>query len=94
MKYITSPEPMTTILKSGGFVAPRASLSGIYDDDPIVSQFTPYLPLMHGDVRHRDARAIISAVGPYIQAAFLGDQSSEDALAQAESDVNRLLERE
>jgi multiple sugar transport system substrate-binding protein len=93
VKYVTSPEPMAKVLTSGGFMAPRASLSGLYDDDPIVSQFAEYLPLMHGDVRHRDARAIISAVGPYIQAAFLGDQSAEDALAEAESDVNRLLER-
>lgn len=93
VQYITSPEPMTTILKSGGYGAPRASLSDIYVDDPLLSQFTEYLPLMHGDVRHRDSRAIISAVGPYIQAAILGDQTVEEALAAAESDVNRLLER-
>jgi multiple sugar transport system substrate-binding protein len=91
--YITSPEPMTTILKSGGYMAPRASLADIYKDDPIVSQFAPFLGMMHGDVRNRNARAIISAIGPYIQAAFLGDQSAEDALAAAESDVNALLER-
>jgi multiple sugar transport system substrate-binding protein len=84
---------MTTIVTSGGFIPPRASLSEIYADDPVLSQFQQYMPLMHGDVRHRDARAIISAVGPYIQAAFLGEQSPEDALAAAESDVNRLLSR-
>jgi len=93
VKFITSPEHMTTIVTSGGFIPPRVSLDQIYADDPVLSQFQQYMPLMHGDVRHRDARAIISAVGPYIQAAFLGDQSAEDALAQAESDVNRLLER-
>lgn len=93
VKYITSPEPMTTIDKSGGYISPRSSLADIYADDPLVSQFTPFVPLMHGDVRHPQARAIISAVGPYIQAAFLGDQSPEEALAAAEEDVNRLLER-
>lgn len=92
-KFITSPENMTTIVTSGGFIPPRVSLDQIYADDPVLNQFQQYMPLMHGDVRHRDARAIISAVGPYIQAAFLGDQSPEDALAAAESDVNRLLER-
>ncbi|MDQ3655479.1 MAG: sugar ABC transporter substrate-binding protein, partial [Chloroflexota bacterium] len=84
VKYITSPEPMTTIVSSGGFIPPRASLGEIYADDPLLNQFTEYLPLMHGDVRHRDARAIISAVGPYIQAAILGDQTVEEALAAAE----------
>lgn len=93
VKFITSPEAMTTIVTSGGFLPPRASLSEIYADDPVLNQFAQYGPLMHGDVRHRDARAIISAMGPYVQAAFLGEQSPEDALADAESDVNRLLSR-
>jgi multiple sugar transport system substrate-binding protein len=93
VKYITSPEPMTTIDKSGGYIAPRASLAEIYADDPLISQFTPFVPLMHGDIRHPQARAIISAMGPFVQAAFLGDQSPEEALEAAGSDVNRLLER-
>jgi multiple sugar transport system substrate-binding protein len=93
VKFITSPESMATIVSSGGFIPTRASLTDLYADDPVLSQFQQYMPLMHGDVRHRDARAIISAVGPYIQAAFLGEQSPEDALAAAESDVNRLLSR-
>jgi multiple sugar transport system substrate-binding protein len=93
VKFITGPEQMTTIVSSGGFLPTRTSLSDIYADDPVLNQFAQYGPLMHGDVRHRDARAIISAVGPYIQAAFLGEQSPEDALAAAESDVNRLMGR-
>jgi multiple sugar transport system substrate-binding protein len=93
VKYITSPEPMETILLGGGFMSPRVSQAELYADDPIAGEFVKHLPAMHGDVRHRDARAIISAMGPYIQAAFLGEQSAEDALAQAESDVNRLLGR-
>lgn len=93
VRYITSPEPMATILTGGGFMSPRTSQADLYADNPLVSAFASHLPAMHGDVRHRDARAIISAMGPYIQAAFLGEQSAEDALASAESDVNRLLGR-
>ena len=93
VKYITSPEPMTKIVESGGYIPPRTSLSEIYADDPLLSEFQQYAPLMHGDVRNPSARQIISAVAPYIQAAFLGQSSPEDALASAESDVNRLLER-
>ncbi len=93
VKYITSPDPMATILTGGGFMSPRASQAELYADNPLVSAFASHLPAMHGDVRHRDARAIISAMGPYIQAAFLGEQSAEEALASAESDVNRLVGR-
>jgi multiple sugar transport system substrate-binding protein len=93
VKYITSPEPMARILTGGGFMSPRTSQAELYADNPLVSAFAANLPAMHGDVRHRDARAIISAMGPYIQAAFLGEQSAEEALAAAESDVNRLLGR-
>jgi multiple sugar transport system substrate-binding protein len=93
VKYITSPDPMATILTGGGYMSPRTSQAELYADNPLVSAFATHLPAMHGDVRHRDARAIISAMGPYIQAAFLGEQSAEEALAAAESDVNRLLGR-
>jgi multiple sugar transport system substrate-binding protein len=90
---ITSAEPMTQVLTSGGYMSPRASLEGLYKDDPILGEFEKYVSLMHGGIRHKQARPIISAVTPYIQAAFLGDQSPEDALATAADEVNRLLER-
>lgn len=93
VRYITSPEPMATILTGGGYMSPRISQEGLYADNPLVSAFAANLPAMHGDVRHPQARAIISAMGPYIQAAFLGEQSAEEALAAAESDVNRLVSR-
>ncbi len=93
VQFITSPEPMATILTGGGYMSPRSSQADLYADNPLVSAFASYLPQMHGDVRHRDARAIISAVAPYIQAAFLGEQSPEEALAAAEEEVNRLVSR-
>ena len=93
VRYITSPEPMATILTGGGFMSPRISQESLYADNPLVTAFAANLPAMHGDVRHPQARAIISAMAPYIQAAFLGEQSAEEALAAAESDVNRLVGR-
>ena len=66
---------------------------GMYDDDPILSEIEQYADLMHSGVHHPAARQIIAAMGPHIQAAFLGDMSSEDALAAAEQEVNRLIER-
>lgn len=93
VKYITSPEPMTKLLRAGGFLSPRISLEGIHADDPILSKFEPLMGLMHGGVRHRNSRQINSAISPYIQAAMLGDQSPEEALAAAEDDVNRIIER-
>ena len=71
----------------------ECSFSHSAADDPIVSQFLPFQPQMHGDVKHREARQIISTLTPYIQAAFLEKQSAEDALSQAADEVNRLLER-
>jgi ABC-type glycerol-3-phosphate transport system substrate-binding protein len=65
----------------------------MYKDDPILGEFEKYVDLMHGGIRHKQARPVISAITPYIQAGFLGDQSPEDALNEAADDVNRLLER-
>lgn len=93
VKFITEAPQMETILKIGGFMPTRTSLDKMYADDPVVSEFQQYMPLMHGDVKNKASRQIISTVAPYIQAAFLGKQSPEDALKAAEDDVNRLLER-
>lgn len=93
VQFITQPAQMETILKSGGFITPRASMVGMYDGDPILSEIEQYADLMHSGVHHPAARQIIAAMGPHIQAAFLGDTSSEDALAAAEQEVNRLIER-
>jgi multiple sugar transport system substrate-binding protein len=93
VKYITSPEPMQQILIAGGFLAPRVSLEGMHADDPVLGKLEPLLGMMHGGVRHRASRQINSAMSPYIQAGFLGEQPLEDALAAAEKDVNRLIER-
>jgi multiple sugar transport system substrate-binding protein len=91
--FITQPARMETILRSGGFITPRASMVGMYADDPILSEIEQYADLMHSGVHHPAVRQIISAVGPHIQAAFLGQASSADALAAAEQEVNRLIER-
>ena len=52
-----------------------------------------FLPMMHGGVRHRAARPIISAMAPEIQAAFLGKKTPEQALADAEKEVVKLLQQ-
>ncbi len=93
VQFITQPAQMETILKSGGFITPQASMVGMYADDPILSEIEQYADLMHSGVHHPAARQIIAAMGPHIQSAFLGDASSEEALAAAEAEVNRLLER-
>ncbi len=93
VKFITQPEQMETILRGGGFITPRSSMVGMYADDPILSEIEQYADLMHSGIHHPAARQIIAAMGPHIQSAFLGDASSEDALAAAEQEVSRLLER-
>ena len=93
VKYITGPEAMPEIIGPGGYMSPRASLVGLHEGDPILGEFEKYVDQMHGGVRHRLARQIISTMAPYLQAAFIGDQSVEDALATAADDVDRLLER-
>ncbi|HWV24819.1 MAG TPA: sugar ABC transporter substrate-binding protein [Thermomicrobiales bacterium] len=93
VKYITSSEPMKEILLASGFIAPRLSLTGIHADDPVLGSLEGYIDLMHGSVRHTQSRAINAAMAPYVQAAFLGESSVEDALAEAEDEVNRLIER-
>ncbi len=92
-QYITGPEAMPEIIGPGGYMPPRKSLVGLHGDDPLLSEFEKYVELMHGGVRHRLARQIISTMAPYLQAAFLDEMSVEEALATSEEDVNRLLER-
>lgn len=92
-KYITSAEPMKEILLASGFIAPRTSLQGMHADDPVLGELEQYIDLMHGGVRHTQSRPINAAMAPYIQAAFLGESSVEEALAEAEDEVNRLIER-
>ena len=93
VKYITGAEAMEKVLRASGFIAPRTSLQGMWDDDPVLSQFEKHIELMHGGVRHKASRPINASMAPYIQAGFLGDESPEDALSAAEEDVNRLIER-
>lgn len=93
VKFITGAETMEMILRATGYVAPRTSLQGMWSEDPVLGEFEQYIDLMHGGIRHRNSRQINSAIPPYIQAAILGEQSPEDALATAESDVNRIIER-
>lgn len=93
VQYLTSPEPMKTILGFGAYFAPRQSLTGMYKDDPVLGAFEGYLPLMHSGVKSKSARQIISSFAPHLQAAFLGKSSAEDALKAAEKDVNQILER-
>lgn len=93
VKFITQPTQMKTILKAGGFISPRSSMIGIYEGDPILGEFEQYAELMHSGIHHPAARQIIAAMASHIQSAFLGQSSSEDALAAAEQEVNRLIER-
>lgn len=93
VKYITGPEAMEKLLRASGYITPRASLQGMWSDDPVLGEFEEYIDMMRGGVRHRNSRQVNSAIPPYIQAAILGEQSPEEALASAESDVIRILER-
>jgi len=93
VKFITQPEAMQSIITLGGYIAPRPSLQDIYADTPILKDFPQYLSMMHSGVKSPVAPAILRAVQPAVQAAFLGQQSPEDALATAEEEVNRLIER-
>jgi multiple sugar transport system substrate-binding protein len=93
VKYITGAEAMEKVLRASGFISPRTSLQGMWDDDPVLSQFEKHIELMHGGVRHKASRQINASMAPYIQAGFLGDETPEDALAASEEDVNRLIER-
>lgn len=93
IKYLISPEVMPTILQMGNYLTPRKSLAGLYSDNPILTEFENNLPNMRTGVRHSSARQIISTLAPYLQGAILGESSPEQALADGEQDVMRLLSR-
>lgn len=93
IKYLISPEVMPTILAMGNYMTPRQSLAGLYADSPILTEFESNLPNMRTGVRHSSARQIIATLAPHLQGAILGETSPEQALADGEQDVTRLLSR-
>jgi multiple sugar transport system substrate-binding protein len=93
IKYLVSPEVMPTILAMGNYMTPRQSLAGLYADKPILKEFENNLPNMRTGVRHSKARQIIAALAPYLQGAILGETDPEQALADGEQDIARLLSR-
>jgi len=92
-RFITDPDQMATIPKSGGFISPRSSMIGCTPMTRSCPKSRQYADLMHSGRPPPGGAADSSREGPHIQSAFLGEQSLEDALAAAEEEVNRLLER-
>lgn len=94
IRYFTTPEVMAEIDSGTGYFAPKASVSGLYADDPMLSKLEEQLPLMIPGEVHPLAGDVQGILKPELQAAILGRKSPEQALEDAAAEANRLIERQ
>lgn len=91
VSYVTQPDVMKKYLAIPGYFSPRKSQSSLYASDPILGEEEKYLDLATVGPLHPQAREVMAALAPEIQAALLGKKSPEQALADAEKAANALI---
>jgi multiple sugar transport system substrate-binding protein len=93
LTHMTSEETMESLAASAGFLAPKETIQGLYDDDPILGEFEEYLADMTVGPVHPQAREVMGVLGPELQAALLGQKSAQQALDDAAASAEPLIGR-
>lgn len=92
--FLTSEAEMESFLTAaGGYHSPRASITGLFDDNPKIAAQEEYLDLVWPGLLHPQAREIMDLISPHVQAAILGRAEPQAALDAAADEVNGLLDR-
>ncbi|MDO5068350.1 MAG: sugar ABC transporter substrate-binding protein [Propionibacteriaceae bacterium] len=89
--FATDPANSVDYLKTAGYFSPVAGKGPDYSDDAILSEIEKTLPSMKFSEVHPQARAVMGVIAPEIQAAILGQKSSEQALADAASQAETII---
>ncbi|SDS51209.1 carbohydrate ABC transporter substrate-binding protein, CUT1 family [Jiangella sp. DSM 45060] len=92
--FLTSEAEMESFLTTaGGYHSPRASITGLFADNPKLAAQEEYLDLVWPGLLHPQAREIMDLISPHVQAAILGRVEPQAALDAAADEVNGLLDR-
>jgi multiple sugar transport system substrate-binding protein len=93
LRYLTRPDNMRRFCAETGLLPTRKSVGPMYTDDSILGAFEREVPYCRPDVKHIQARQIMMRLAPELQECALGRKTPEQALKQAATDVNRILEQ-
>ncbi|WP_026876015.1 extracellular solute-binding protein [Jiangella gansuensis] len=93
VRYLSDEEFIRTFNGETGYLPPRESIDDLFQDDPQIAEGMEYLDKVRVGVMHPQARQIIDAIRPHIQAVLLEGVDPQTALDAAEQDVNDLLAR-
>ncbi|RRD06013.1 sugar ABC transporter substrate-binding protein [Arachnia propionica] len=89
--FATDPANSVDFLTAAGYFSPVAGKGPDYSQDPILSEIEKTLPDMRFGELHPQARAVMGALAPEIQAALLGQKSPEQALGDAAAAAESII---
>ncbi|MEV4603474.1 extracellular solute-binding protein [Amycolatopsis sp. NPDC049253] len=89
LAYLTSPALVGELCADSGFVTPWADSPPAGDD--VHKSFARALPFTSAGDAHPQARKVMGLLAPHLQAALLGEQTPQEALADAAGEVDALL---
>jgi multiple sugar transport system substrate-binding protein len=93
LKYITSKEVMPGVIGLLNGLPARKSLSNVYPEGSPFHPFVKYLDKVRENDQNPRNRDVMTILEPQIQAVMIGEKSVEQALADAEAEANRALDR-
>lgn len=94
VKYLVSSQVMKQIDTTSGYFAPRKSMPNLYPSDPILGPLQQYLPMVQPAPANLVGRQVSEDVlAPEIQAVFSGQKTPKQALDEAASQANQLLQQ-
>jgi multiple sugar transport system substrate-binding protein len=91
LAFLTNPENTLTILKASGFISPRASITPDQYAEGVFAEIASFAPLMRSEPKHVFAREVMAAQVPEFEAAYLGNKTVEQAMADAATAARAIL---
>lgn len=89
--FVTSAESVTEFVTTAKYFSPLASTGELYADDPIYSAIEQTIQYATVGQLSAKSRDVMGVLAPEIQAALLGQKSSQDALDSAATSAQALL---
>lgn len=89
--FATDPANSADYLTTAGYFSPVEGKGPDYSQDPTLSEIQKTLPQMKFGELHPQARAVMGALAPEIQAAILGQKTPEQALNDAAAAAESII---
>lgn len=91
VRFLTDADFMSQLLPEARYYSPRADITDMYADDPVMAAGETAIPFVRSGVAHPKAREIIDLLKPHIQRVLLEGADPREALNAAADEVNRIL---